>query len=60
MVVVGSFHVRAVDERGAGPDEDNVVREIHGEWKGWKYPRADQILGVRIDVIPATKPNTAF
>jgi hypothetical protein len=41
-----------------GLDENDVVREIHGEWQGWEYPRAERILGVRIDVIPATKPNS--
>jgi hypothetical protein len=44
--------------RGAGPDEGELVREVHGEWHGWEYANAEQILGVHIDVIPATKINS--
>jgi hypothetical protein len=44
--------------RGAGLDEGELVREIHGEWNGWEYPSADQIVDVTIDVIPKSKINS--
>lgn len=54
---LGSHQFERQSSRGAGPDENTMVREIYGEWNGWVYPRAEQILGVRVDVVPRIKPN---
>ncbi|MFO7564869.1 MAG: spondin domain-containing protein [Enhygromyxa sp.] len=35
---------------GGGPDENGLVREVHGEWMGTTYPRAEQIVSVRVGV----------
>ncbi|HVH97208.1 MAG TPA: spondin domain-containing protein [Enhygromyxa sp.] len=55
---LGANQFERQSRRGAGLDENEIVREIYGEWNGWEYPRAGQIIGVRIDLIPQSKPNS--
>ena len=43
--------------RGAGIDEHEIIREVHGEWQGWEYPSADRIVTVSLELISASKPN---
>lgn len=56
---LGAHQFERQPRRGAGLDENEIVREVYGEWNGWEYPRADQILDIRIEAIPRTKPNSA-
>jgi hypothetical protein len=40
-----------------GVDENELVREVHGQWQGFHYPPPEQILSVRITPVSRTRPN---
>jgi hypothetical protein len=42
---------------GGGPDENQIIREVHGEWNGSEYPQAEQIVGVDVEVVSKIRRN---